>query len=448
MDPAGSFAARLGAESRRLRWLLALRSAATVFAPAALAALGVQALVPSLAASAWFAALLSSVAVGISRGLLEQGLDRRIARQWDESIASSAWASSAAAARCAPNHGRWDGLVLARADVTARSLNPMSPPIGLGPAATAGLSILTLAVAQLLLSPGSELASGPSPGGAGVSEPRAGATTEPPAPELASTSLLAQHVRLQIAVEPTVAHLGSELTLLTNGDHLVPPSTELPLRFFLVGTNGTLTPDLGFGPGFRVLPLPWTRRLTPTSEGRFTELLDLKLALQEMGLHERGLVSLFVAARTAETRYGMVRSNDVTIRLDDNIERAQSPVPSGQSSTKAPGTPKPEPDKPPPTSRTGDNKPESDSPDRLKEAKRQASAVRPLLAAGPTTEKEVSVFDSEAGAGKTTAPPSAAPVKIERSFDRFGEAAMPTLNLSPADRSLVAKYFEFLRRDG
>jgi hypothetical protein len=164
------------------------------------------------------------------------------------------------------------------------------------------------------------------------------------------------------------------------------------------------------------------------------------------------LFTCLAAARVASDDspiQGGVTSNQITFQVAENKEDLQTraPTPRGQARQKE--KPKPDPRSEPRAQSGGGEGPKLGEPDRLPDAKRVKSLVKPLASDGPTIEKEIDVYDREEGG---TAPPLPEPppppaAVAGRTFERRAEASILVPDLSPAERETLRRYFDRLRQE-
>jgi hypothetical protein len=178
----------------------------------------------------------------------------------------------------------------------------------------------------------------------------------------------------------------------------------------------------------------------------------VKETLLALGIYKPGLVTARAFARPSDDS-GTVSegagSNEITIQITENKEDLSTRLPQPQGEKKQPekqGPPKPR-EEPPGNKGGAKSKPKLGDPDRLAGAKRVASLVQPIVNAGPTIDKEVSVFEREPGGPAppmpvAPKPPDDAP---SRTFLRRAEVPVIPPDLTAEERDVLRRYFDSIR---
>jgi hypothetical protein len=217
-------------------------------------------------------------------------------------------------------------------------------------------------------------------------------------------------------------------------------------------TDGLPSADVGFGVGIRPLKLRDATLPATPEEGSQRQRIALRPFLERLGMWKPGLLTFEAYAKPSGEAEDLVSgglvSNQVTIQIAENRTREQIRKPNPSEVARTPDRQDPDPKKDAEgTGMQGGDGPKLGAPDRLPDAARRAEAVKPLLADGPRVQKEVNVFDREAGgAGARTSPEPEVPDSPVRTFLRRAEASIPRLSLSPADREILRRYFRDLDR--
>jgi hypothetical protein len=257
--------------------------------------------------------------------------------------------------------------------------------------------------------------------------------------------------RLTLKSDHQIYPLNGEIHLTVELQTLRPVASEVPLEVMLALTDGLPSPDVGFGEGWRPVPLRlnWS---VPKEEGAtIRQRFPLKETLQALKLYKPGLITATAFARPKDDGGDVddgARSNEITFQIAENKEDLQTKMPQqAPSPQKQPEKPKPGEQKDDKGRQEGRSKPKLGDPDRLAGAQRVASLVQPIVNAGPTVDKEVSVFDQEKGG---PAPPMPVPRKpppddASRTFLRRNEVPIQAPELSVEERDVLRRYFDSIR---
>jgi hypothetical protein len=387
-----------------------------------------------------------------SDAALALALDRRHAK-------AGLFSAAAFVLRPEPSPGPLGALVLAQADSAVSGL-PLLARVRHLRLHLKRIALFLLLSILVALVPGGPRGALSGIGGGGADGP---AKAEPGpesrgAPEAAAESrndagvALDELVTLTLKSDHQIYGLNSEISLGVALETKRPIAADVPLELMLAITDGLPSPDVGFGPGFRPVPLRlgWS---VPKEQGAvLKQWFPMKETMQALGIYKPGVFTCEVFALPAGdggggSVSGGVRSNELTFQVAENKEDLQSRVPQGQGQTKQPEKKAPDESTDEKGGGKSKSRPKLGDPERLKEAQRVASLVQPIVNPGPTIEKDVSVFERERGG-----PPAPLPVPRKphddtpaRTFLRRPEVPVVPPELSAEERDVLRKYFDSIR---
>lgn len=402
-----------------------------------------------LAAAAVLGALLALVLRRASDRVLAQRLDRRHEGVGLFSAAVALLRTEAAPSALGP-------VVIARADELV-ALLPLMSRIrhkAFKIRRTVLFFVLSLILALIPGGPSGSLA-GMGAGPDGPTRPEAGSESradQSAAPESRENppTLLHELVSLRLRSDHQIYSLGSEIFLVIEIETKRPIATDVPLEIMLAVTDGLPSPDVGFGPGFRPVPLRLKWSIPKEEGGKLKQIFPMKETLRTLGIYRPGLFTAEAFALPALDGAGVsdgARSNELTFQVTENKEDLQTKAPQAQGQQKQPEKKTPDETKSERGKEGGKKKPELGDPDRLADAQRVASLVQPIINPGPTIDKEVSVFDRETGGPAPPLPVArkAPDESAGRTFLRRPEVPQKAPELSVEERDVLRRYFDAIR---
>ncbi len=350
-------------------------------------------------------------------------------------------------------------VVIARADEAARVVTPPRP--GWLPAwpirRTAYFLLISLALAVLpggadgrsfgIGARGEDAAATDPTRPTPVKSPRRQPTESQPEDVRPELSEVAQ---LTLVSDHDIYGLGDEitLTLRLTAVHAFPQ--QVPVEVVLALTDGLPSPDVGFGEGFHPVPLDLSWALPAAAGEKVTQSFPVKGTLEALHLHRPGLITAFAAARVrdddAPVSSGLV-SNQITFQIAERKEdqRLHKPTPFGQQSQREKQKPEKKPEPPEPGG--ANKKPELGDKEPIPDFKRVPSLVQPLVNDGPSTTKDVDVYDREPGGLPPAVPtPPPPPAATDRTFLRRVEVPQLRPDLTPVERRVLKGYFDRIRQ--
>lgn len=279
-----------------------------------------------------------------------------------------------------------------------------------------------------------------APNGGGAED---GAKAAAPAPDLADLA------RFEIRTDHQIYVLGEEIRLTGLLRPLAHVGEDVELSVVVGLADGLPSTDVGFGIGVRPVRPEWDWVLSEGSDETLRGRLDLRAHLERFGIYKVGLITIdaWVLPDEDARLSGGVQSNRLTIQIAPNRKRQKVRKPEPVEKKRQPKKRNdPRKDKEDRGNRGG-KPPELGEKDRLKHAERKAKAVKPLLADGPTVDKEVEVFERQEG-GDAPRPraPKPEPESPSRTFIKSEEQAVKRLRLTPRDRRILKDYFDAIRR--
>jgi len=253
--------------------------------------------------------------------------------------------------------------------------------------------------------------------------------------------------RFEIRTNQKVYLLGEPIELTAVLRPLADAGGSVPLDVVVGLSDGLPSQDRGFGIGVRPVEAPWEWSLPGARDEPLEDRVDLVPHLRRFQIYKVGLITIeaWVAPRGHEEGVvvGGLASNRVTIQIAENRRKLQVRKPEPTQKKRSPQNRKRTRQKDGNAeARRGASRPKQGKPDRMAAAKRKAQAVKPLLASGPTTEKEVEVFERERGGTAPPPPPVPLPEAPTRTFIKREEHAVKRLGLSPRERRLVRSYWD------
>jgi hypothetical protein len=263
-----------------------------------------------------------------------------------------------------------------------------------------------------------------------------------PLDEIASLTLRSDH---------DIYPVNGEIHLTVELKSIRPVASDVPLEVMLAVTDGLPSPDVGFGEGWRPVPLRLGWSLPTEEGGRIKQHFPMKDTLVALGIYKPGLFTARAFAKPVDDGGPVsegVGSNEITFQVAENKEDLQARMPQPQGQTKQPEKKTPDPKKSDERgNERGKSKPKLGDPDRLAGAKKLPSLVQPILNAGPTIDKEVSVFEREPGGPAPPMPVAPKPPDDtpSRTFLRRAEVPVAAPDLSAEERDVLRRYFDSIR---
>ncbi len=410
-----------------------------------------------MSAAGWGWALAASVstAYGLLRRTDQPALRRDVATRMDRERSAGGAVLAATWLAEGGTRSRLGAMVLRDADSVCSDPEPRgSRPL---PTSWLGLALGLLCLSMLvptlplgdLFGAGVDASSAtqgsadpsPVPGAEvpGLTEPSGGSPAPPPD--------LSEVARFEIRTNQKVYLLGEPIELTAVLRPLADAGGSVPLDVVVGLSDGLPSQDRGFGIGVRPVEAPWEWSLPGARDEPLEDRVDLVPHLRRFQIYKVGLITIeaWVAPRGHEEGVvvGGLASNRVTIQIAENRRKLQVRKPEPTQKKRSPQNRKRTRQKDGNAeARRGASRPKQGKPDRMAAAKRKAQAVKPLLASGPTTEKEVEVFERERGGTAPPPPPVPLPEAPTRTFIKREEHAVKRLGLSPRERRLVRSYWD------
>lgn len=400
-----------------------------------------------LAACALAAAAATRLRRGPDDAVLAATLDRRH---------SAAGLFSAAAFVLDPGRdpGPLAAVVVSRANDAAAGLPlPSASRARLGLKRALFFFLLGLLLALVPGGPRGSFA-GLGTGGEGASAPDAGPDSrgadaapesrndrQVPLDEIASLILKSNH---------QIYPLGGEIHLTVELKSLRAVDADVPLELVLAVTDGLPSPDVGFGSGWRPIPLRLEWSLPKEQGGKLTQWFPMKATLQDLGMYKPGLITARAFAKPKDDGGPVSEgagSNELTFQITENKEDLSTKMPQPQGQQQQPEKQGPPKKDEPPGNQGGKSKPKLGDKDRLAGAKTVASLVQPIVNAGPTIDKEVAVFEREPGGPAPPMPITPKPPddKPSRTFLKRPEVPVAKPDLTAEERDVLRRYFDSIK---
>jgi hypothetical protein len=406
---------------------------------------------------AWGALVLLAFAAAAAARLRRGPSDAALAAALDRRHAGAGLFSAASfVLHSARDPGPLGDLVVARADSAAAGLPlPDRSRMRSGLKRAAVFFLLGLFLALVPGGPRGSL-SGLGAGGAGFSRPDEGPASQgvAAAPESRNDRQvpLDEIASLELRSDHQIYPLGGEIHFTVEMKARRSLDADVPLEVVLAVADGLPFPDAGLGEGWRPVPLRLDWTLPKGEGGSLKQRFPMKETLQALGVYRPGLITARAFARPIDDTGPVSEgagSNEVTIQISENKEdlSTKAPQPQGQEKQPEKQTPQPPKDQPPGDRGGGKSKPKLGDPDRLAGAQRVAHLVQPIVNAGPTIEKDVSVFEREPGGPAPPMPVAPKPPdeRPSRTFLRRPEVLIVPPDLSVEERDVLRRYFDSLK---